>query len=359
MALQGLQNYTFPLTLLGEVTINGDLNAKDIYVSGLVNGAGINTDILGTDNTWTGTNDFQDDAFYTGPNPPSSFFDMMTKLDIDNAAAAYNPLPTTNSWNVAPTFTNANPPVVPVINPVLIQTGPASGNILVGYTDMENIVTTNVNVNQNLTTKSNTFTGINTFSGTISADTTIVPSLLDPTLPQQAASKGYIDGKVELAGKSVIYQILTPGTYNFTDAALTGGSLANVGKIDYWLFSGSCGGASGAVVSGTLGNGNGVKGNIQLVVGTTADPAVVYTAQDTTVPSSTYLSVSNQLVAVADGACNLNGVLTAGVVGSTSMITQQGASANGQLAANNLLDYSNLLGTTTSAGGCLFVAYYI
>jgi len=96
-----------------------------------------------------------------------------------------------------------------------------------------------------------------------------------------------------------------------------------------------------------------------LVVGTTADPAVVYTVQDTTTPSSTYLSVSNQLIAVADGACNLNGVLTAGVVGTTSMVTQQGASANGQLGANNILDYGATLGTTTSAGGCLFVAYYI
>jgi len=359
MALQGLQNYTFPLTLLGEVTINGDLNAKDIYVTGLVNGAGISTDILGTDNTWTGTNDFQDDAFYTGVLAPSSFYDMMTKLDIDNAALAYNPLPTTNGWFLPPVFSNANPPALPIINPVLIQTGNAASNTLIGYTDMVNIATTDINVNQNLTTKSNTFTGVNTFSGTISADTTIVPSLLVPTLPQQAASKGYIDGKVELAGKSVIYEILTPGLYNFTDATLIGGSLENVGKIDYWLFSGSCGGASGSVVSGTLGNGNGVRGNILLSVGTIADPTVVYTAQNTDVPSTTSLSVSNQLVAVADGACNLNGVLTAGVVGSTSMVTQQGASANGQLAANNILDYGTILGTTTSAGGCLFIAYYI
>lgn len=357
MALQGLQNYTFPLTLLGEVTINGDLNAKDIYVSGLVNGGGLSTNILGTDNTWTGTNDFQQAAFYTGVLAPSSFNDMMTKLDIDNAAAAYNPLPTANGWFLSPVFDI--PPTIPILNPVLIQKGNVSSNTLIGYTDMENIATTNINVNQNLTTKSNTFTGVNTFSGTISADTTIVPSLLDPILPQQAASKGYIDGKVELAGKSVIYEILTPGVYNFTDAELIGGSLANVGKIDYWLFSGACvAQASGSVVSGTLGNGNGIHGNIQLVVGTTTDPAVVFTAQ-ASAPSTTSLSVSNQLVAVAAGACNLNGVVVPGVVGSTSMVTQQGTSANGQLAANNILDYSNLLGTATSEGGCLFVAYYI
>lgn len=359
MALQGLQNYTFPLTLLGEVTINGNLNAKDIYVTGVVNGGGISTNILGEDNTWTGTNDFQQVAFYTGVLAPSSFYDMMTKLDIDNAALAYNPLPTTNSWILPPIFANAAPPELPIINPVLIQTGNASGNILIGYTDMVNIAT-DINVNQNITTRANTFSGVNTFSGTISADTTIVPSLLDPTLPQQAASKGYIDGKVELAGKSVIYEILTPGTYNFTDATLTGGSLANVGKVDFWLFSGAClAQASGSVVSGTIGNGNGVRGNIQLVVGTTTDPATVYTVQDTTVPSSTYLSVSNQLIAVADGACNLNGTVVPGVVGSTTMVTQQGASANGQLAVNNILAQEPILGTATTAGGCLFVIYYI
>jgi len=141
---------------------------------------------------------------------------------------------------------------------------------------------------------------------------------------------------------------------------LAGGSLVNVGKIDFWLFSGAClAQASGSVVSGSIGNGNGLRGNIQLVVGTTTDPATVYTVQDTTVPSTSSLSVSNQLVAVADGACNLNGVVVPGVVGSTSMVTQQGASANGQLAANNVLDYGTALGTTTSAGGCLFVIYYI
>jgi len=355
MALQGLQNYTFPLTLLGEVTINGNLNAKDVYVSGTLTGTGISGNILAADNTWTGTNDFQNVTTYTGTSLNTSELNMLTKGDIDDIVTNYSPLGLSGeaaNWAVAPVFSNANPPTVPV------QTlAPFPGNILPGYTDMVNIITpllTDITKNE-----TNTFTGINTFSGTIQADTTVVPSLLEPTLAQQAASKGYIDGKVELAGKSVIYQLTTPGTYSFTGANLVNGTLANIGKIDYWLFSGSCGGASGAVVSGTIGNGNGTRGSIVLTIGTVADPAVVETSQDTNVPSSTYILVSNQRVGSALGACNLNGVLTPGVIGTTTMPSNQGLSADGQLAANNALDYSNLLGTTTSAGGCLFVLYYI
>lgn len=349
MALQGLQNYTFPLTLLGEVTVNGNLNGKDIYVSGVVTGVGISNDLLPTNNTWTGTNDFQDAASYTGASPATNN-DMLTKKDITDSIAAYTPLGLNNLWLVPPVFSNANPPTVPV------QTFfPIQGNVIPGYTDMTNIVPPLLT---NICPNDNTFSGINTFSGTIQVDSTVVPSLLEPTLPQQAASKGYVDGRVELAGKSVMFQITTPGLYNFSSANLTNGTLANVGKIDYWLFSGSCGGASGAVVSGTIGNGYGTRGSILLSVGTTADPAVVYTDQNQA-PSTSYLAVSQEVVSNALGACNLNGVLTPGVTGPTSTVTGQGLSANGQLAANNLLDYSNLLGTTTSAGGCLFVAYYI
>lgn len=352
MALVGLQNYTLPLTLLGEVTVNGDLNCKDIYVSGTVTGAGISANILAQDNTWTGTNDFQDDAFYTGLNAAVNDGDMLTKQDIDDIVTGYDPLGLDNDWLLSPTFSNANPPTLPVQSLV-----PSAINQYLGYTDMVNsVAAVFTDITQNDT---NTFSGANTFSGTIQADNTIVPSLLDPTLPQQAASKGYIDGKVELAGKVVIYQILVPGTYNFEAANLVNGTLANVAKIDYWLFSGSCGGASGSVVSGTIGNGNGNRGSLILTIGTTADPAVVVTSQDQNTVSSTYLTVTNATVACADGACNLNGVLTPGNIGVTSTLSSQGLSASGQLAANNILDYSNLLGTTTSAGGCLFVVYYI
>lgn len=344
MALEGLQNYTRPLTLLGEVTINGDLNAKDVYVNGIITGAGISTNILDTDNTWTGTNDFQADTFYTGVDAIAEDTDMLTKLDIDDAVIAYNPLPTDNTWLLSPTFSNANPPVLPTLG----ASNPA--NALVGYVDMVTEGTsTDVNLTQNAT---NTWTGTNTFNAFVG----VAPAspLEVPALAQNPASKAYIDGKIEVAGKAVTFVITTPGTYNFGNA-----NVSAIGKIDYILFSGSCGGTnSGAVVSGTIGNGVALNGSLQLFVGTIADPAIVYTVQDLTVPSSTQFLVSNIVLASAIGACNLNGTVVPGIVGTTTYGALLGFSADGR-PADNLLAYSNLLGTTTSAGGCVFVAYYI
>jgi len=343
MALDGLQNYTRPLVLLGEVTINRDLNAKDVYVSGTILGAGLSTDILGTDNTWTGTNDFQNDTFYTGTDPIVDDTDMLTKEDINDAVILYDPLPTDNTWLLAPTFSNANPPILPtlgVLNP---------SNALIGYVDMVAVGdSTDVDLTKNAT---NTWTGTNTFTAFVGVD--LFSPLENPTLPQNPASKAYIDGKIEVAGKAVTFVVTTPGSYNFANA-----NIGAIGKIDYMLFSGSNSQDSGAVVTGTIGNGISLNGSLQLIIGTTADPAVVYTTQDLTVPSSTQFLVAGITVASAVGACNLNGTLVPGIVGPTTYFTVPGFSADGR-QADNLLTYSNLLGTTTSAGGCVFVAYYI
>jgi len=343
MALAGLQNYRRPLTLLGEMTVNGDFNAKNVFVSGTITGAGISTDILATDNTWTGTNDFQNDTFYTGTDPPVNDTDMLTKLDIDDAVLAYNPLPTANEWLISPTFSNANPPVVPQVG------APVPTNILLGYNDMVSAgVSNSADLTKNAT---NTWTGINTFTGFVG----VAPAspLEVPTALQNPASKAYIDGKIDVAGKAVTFVITTPGVYNFANA-----NIGAIGKIDYMLFSGSNGQDSGAVVSGTIGNGLALNGSLQLTIGTVADPAVVYTVQNASVPSSTQFVVSTKVVASAIGACNLNGVLVPGIVGPTTYGSIMGTCSAGR-QADNLLAYSNLLGTTTSAGGCVFVAYYI
>lgn len=343
MALAGLQNYAQPLTLLGDVFIAGDFNAKDVYVSGTVTGAGISSDILGTDNTWIGTNDFQNDTFYTGTDPPIGDTDMLTKEDIDDAVILYDPLSTANEWLIAPTFSNANPPVLP-------QTGaPVPANILLGYNDM----VSNGNLNDADLTKNatNTWTGQNTFTGFVGID--LFSPLEVPTALQNPASKAYIDGKIAVAGKAVTFVITTPGVYDFANV-----NIGAIGKIDYMLFSGSNGQDSGAVVSGTIGNGLGLNGSLLLTIGTVADPAVVYTVQDSTVPSTTQFLVSSKVVASAIGACNLNGALVPGIVGPTTYFSIMGTCSDGR-QADNLLAYSNLLGTTTSAGGCVFVAYYI
>ena len=342
MSLQGLQNYTQPLTLLGNVTINGDFNTKNVYVTGQVTGAGISTNILATDNTWTGTNDFRDITSYTGIDGAIDN-DMLTKGDIDDAVLGYNPLPQNQTWSLSPTFSNANPPVLPTAG----ATAPST--ILTGYNDMISVIGASpIDLTKNAT---NLWSGTNTFTNFVGVS--VGSPLLLPSDPQNPVSKTYIDGKIEVAGKALTYVITTPGTYNFANA-----NIANIGKIEYWLFSGSCGGSSGAVVSGTIGNGCGLNGSLLLTIGTTADPATSYTSQDASLPSSTQFLVSNQVVGSAFGACNLNGVITAGIKGNTTYGSIMGLSANGRVG-DNILSYSNVLGTSTSGGGCVFIAYYL
>jgi len=341
MSLQGLQGYTQPLVLNAETTINGTLNAKNIYISGTLTGGGISTNILGTDNTWTETNDFQNITTYTGVDAPTGT-DETTKLDVDTAVAGYNPLIINNEWGtLPPTFANAIPPSVPTFTGSLINL-----NDFYSYLSMTNYVSANPS---SLLTTANTFVGTQTFTTFCGVPTT---QLLVPQLINQPASKAYIDGKIEVGGKCLTYTILTPGSYNFANA-----NRANIAKIDFWLFSGSCGGYSGSVVSGTIGNGCGLNGSLLLNIGTTADPSVVYT-DTTALPSTTNFLVSNVKVGVAVGACNLNGVLQGGSIGKPDYNGSGGLSCAG-LLGNNYLANGSQLGTSTSAGGAIFVAHYI
>lgn len=342
MSLGGLQNFTQPLVLNGATTINGTLNAKNIYISGLLTGAGISTDILNTDNTWTGHNDFTLATNYTGVDAPV-LTDLTTQQDVDDAVVAYDPLITNNEWGLlAPTFSNAVPPSVPVF-----VGSPINLTALYSYISMQNY--TGGNPSSALTI-SNTWSGTQTFNAFVG----VAPAsqLENPTATAEPASKAYIDAKIEAAGKTLTFTISTAGNYTFANI-----NRANVAKIDYWLFSGSCGGYSGSVVSGTIGNGNGVNGSLFLQVGTTADPAVVYT-DTTALPSTTYMLVNNYKVGVALGACNLNGVVQGGTSGVADLGGVNGLSCSGILG-NNPLANGALLGTATSVGGVILVAYFI
>jgi hypothetical protein len=341
MSLQGFQDYTQPLVLNGEVTINGTLNAKNVYVSGIITGSGISTNILATDNVWSGTNDYQDVVSYTGVASVGAT-DLIQKDDVDNAVAGYDPLSLNNLWTAIPTFSNVDPPSVPPIAGAVVI--PAD---LYSYTSMTNYTTAN---SSGILSANNTFSGTQDF--TLFAGVGI-PQLEIPTALQQPASKAYVDGKIEVAGKTLTYTITTAGTYSFI-----GINRANIAKIDFWLFGGSCGGYSGAVVSGTIGNGLGANGSLVLNVGTTADPSVVVTTQDKTTPSSTYLTVSSVVVGGAGGACNLNGTVVGGNILTNDYGGVNGLSIGGVNGASALA-YSTILGTGTSAGGAIFVAQYI
>lgn len=342
MSLQGLQGFTQPLVLNGETTITGTFNAKNIYISGLLTGAGISTDILNTDNTWTEENDFTNITTYTGLDAPVGT-DLTTKLDADTAVAGYNSLLTDNEWGLlAPVFDNAIPPSVPTF------TGsPINLNDIYSYLSMQNY--TGANPSSSLTS-SNTWTGTQTFSSFVGVLNGSPEE--DPTSAFQPASKAYIDAKIEVAGKVLTYTITTPGTFSFV-----GVNRANIAKIDYWLFSGSCGGFSGAVVSGTIGNGSGSSASLLLTIGTTADPSVVF-ADTTALPSTTMLTSSNVKLGVALGACNLNGTLQGGQIGTSDYGGVNGLSVSGALG-NNVLAYGSQLGTSTSAGGAIFLAHFI
>jgi len=345
MSLSGLQNYTQPLSLLGPVTIKRNFNAKDLYVNGTLTGSGISSNILVTDNTWDGSNNFTNTTSYTGSSQAVGS-DLVIKQDVDNLITSYNsganrPTITNNIWNGVATFSNVNPPSVPLSS--------VSSTKLVGFSEMVNYIQTQPILPSGI---SNNITGNNQF--TLNPSVSNIPSLLIPTLNNQLASKIYVDSRLEVAGKTLTYNITTPGSYNFEYI-----NRANIAKIEFILFGGSYNGThSGAMWSGTIGNANGSFASLFLRVGIKNDTTNYSTYSATGVASNTYLSVSNTLVGVAGGACLLNGVAQAGqdtqsANGITGTLTCKGKSG-----ADNLCKYSNLLGTLTSTGGAILIAYY-
>ncbi len=340
MSVNGLQNYTLPLTLLGDVTVKQDLNAKDIYINGTLTGTGASTNILITNNTWTGTNTFNNVTSYTGSNPAVND-DLVTKKDVDDLATAYNPIPTDNIWNGTAIFTNANPPIVPLAS--------VSGSKLVGYSEMVSYIQSQPLLPSGT---SNTLTGNNTF--TINPRFTNIPSLLIPTLDNQIASKAYVDGMIEVSGKTLTYTITVPGSYNFNFV-----NRSNIAKIEFILFGGSYFGTqSGSMWSGTVGNGNGSFSNVLLRIGIKDDPTNYKAVNATDVASNTYITVNRSVIGVAAGACRLANTPTPGgeILPDNSMTGT--LICKGKSGAANICAYSNILGTLTSAGGAILIAYY-
>jgi len=347
MSLGGLKYYTQPLSLIGDVTIKENLNAKNVYVNGILTGGGISTNILGTDNTWTGTNQYNNTTSYTGSTyPVTNNNDLTNKNDVDDLATSYNsgalnPTLTNNTWTGTTTWNNLLPPTVPYFS------SPAN-NKLVGFSEMINYIQTYPTINNN---SSNDIRGSNTF--TLNPSVSNIPSLLIPTQDLQLASKAYVDAKIEVSGKTLTYTITTPGTYNFSFI-----NRANIVGIEFILFGASYGGAlSGSVYSGKIGNANGIYNSLFLSVGT-KNPTTNYSSYNDGIVSNTYLKVGNEYVGIAGGACLLNGISVPGsIISSTNSITGTGT-CNGR-SGDNLFKYSNILGTTTSNGGAILVAYYI
>lgn len=340
MSIEGLQNYTLPLSLLGQVTIENNLNTRNVFVNGTLTGTGISDDILSKDNTWTGTNDYTNTTFYSGISFPTNNNQLTTKLNADNLVSSYNPAITNNFWNGLATFSSGN---------VSVPNTSVSDNKLLNKTQCDNFVD---NFQTIPSSSSNEFTGNNQFTNNMQVSN--IPALLIPTLDNQLASKTYVDARIEVSGKTLTYTITTPGTYNFDFI-----NRANIAGIEFTLFGGSVGGnISGVVYSGNIGNANGQFSSLFLQVGIKNDPTVYTSAPPITAPANTYLKSGNEFVGIAGGAFIFQGNVQEGVIyGFNSQLTANCITSSVRFGSN-LFAYSNILGTTTSAGGAIFVVYY-
>lgn len=338
MSIEGLQNYTLPLSLLGQVTIENNLNTRNVFVNGTLTGTGIGDDILSRDNTWTGTNDYTNTTFYSGSSFPANN-ELTTKINADSLVSSYNPAITNNFWNGLATFSGS----------VSVPTSAVSNNKLLNKTQCDNFVDNFQTIPSSV---SNIFTGNNQFINNIQVSN--VPSLLVPTLDNQLASKVYVDARIEVSGKTLTYTILTPGSYNFDFI-----NRSDIIGIEFLLFGGSVNNnTSGAMYSGKIGNANGQFSSLFLQVGVKDDVVDRTSIPPITGPANTYLKSGNEFVGAAGGAYILNQVAQPGLIyGFNSNLTATGATI-GRINGSNLFAYSNILGTTNSDGGAIFVAYF-
>ena len=342
MSLSGLQNYPYPLTLNGFTTIKEDLNTDNIYINGTLTGAGYSDDILPTNNVWDGENDFTNTTTYTGAVVAGDL-DLLNKTDIDNGFLNYNPLILDNTWTAVPDF---------VFN-CFIPDAPTSDTSLVSYSSLQTLITENPN--NGILVENNVFTGTDSFTNDFACETVILPVNLN-----DATIKAYVDGAIEVAGNTLTYTLNAPNTiYNFSNI-----NRANIAKIDYILFGGSCDGNSGSIVTGCIGNACGDFQNAKLTIGNINNPATVYTDSSETAGGTT-LEVADDVIAGAGGACNLNGVQISGIpypppTGLNGQpFYQNGFSYLGNTAGDNLFTNGNGLGTATSGGSAIFIAHYI
>ena len=339
MSIAGLQNYTESLSLLGSITVKNNLNTRNVFVNGTLSGSGISSNILSKNNVWTGTNTYTNTTTYSGPISPIDDNDLTIKQDVDNLVASYNPLPTDNFWNGRATFSGT----------VTTPNTSVSDNKLLNATQCDNFIANFQTIPGSI---SNTFSGNNQFNNNITVQN--IPSLLIPTLDNQLASKVYVDSKIEVSGKTLTYTVLTPGSYNFDFV-----NRDNIIGIEFLLFGGSVNNThSGAMYSGKIGNGNGQISSLFLKVGIKDDVLNRSSIPPIDSPSNTYIKSGYEYLGVAGGAYILNGNAQPGQLYGFSSDLTANIATFGRANAPNIFAYSNILGTTNSNGGAIFVAYY-
>ena len=316
MSIRSIDGLKQPLTLNGDVDFLETLSCKDIYVSGTITGAGYDDAILAKDNTWTGVNNFTNgltSSDTTAPIPAN----YIRKDVADQTATDYNPLGVDNGWAGNPTFSVENPSV-----PGGGGTAVAGDTDLVNYQDLQYSLSTLTSP----LTQDNTFTGTNDFTGGEAKLVTIVPNGED-----QIASKAYVDGVIEVAGKTLTYSFTAPGQYKIAQPAQPVG---NIARIDCLIYSagvqlqetGAMGFTPG-FQSVSVGNGNLDISSYVINVGQYLTSATTLTDSTTSadllaLPNSSSVTWKGQIIACVAGAYIDNTTGVAVAVQSASILGQ-------------------------------------
>ncbi len=320
MSIRSINGLKQPLTLNGDVDFLETLSCKDIYVSGTITGAGYDDAILAKDNTWTGTNDFTGgltSSDLTAPIPAN----FIRKDVADQTATDYNPTDHDNNWAGNATFSVENPSV-----PGSGGTAVAGDENLVNYQDLQYSLSQIVSP----LAQNNTFTGTNDFTGGEAKVVTIVPNGED-----QIASKAYVDGVIEVAGKTLTYSFTAPGQYKISQPAQP---IGNIARIDCLIYSAGVQlqqtasvGSTPGFQSVSVGNGNLDISSYVINVGqyqtSFTQMSSTTSADILALPNSSSVTWKGQIIACVGGAyIDMNSGL---MVQSKSLIGEQQAVQQG------------------------------
>lgn len=285
MSARKIINLAQPLVLNGEVDFLRDLSCRDVQVSGTITGGGITDDILGDDNTFTGKNDFSNTLTTSDITDPIGN-KMLRKDKLDALAAAYTSVDLDNAWGRA-AFSNAvNNPTIPANSAGHIL----ADNVISSLGDLNEYISQT----QNPLDKDNTFTGENDF---IAGESKIVTAV--STIDDQAVSKQYVDGVIEIAGKTLTFSFNTPGSHKITPPPQPIGTIV---KIDILMYgAGATGGGLSyypAFNSFSIGDGNDNIPSFVLWVGEaqTGLPLLSAYASADVLPNNTYLTYAGKVM---------------------------------------------------------------
>ena len=369
MSIKGLDGFSTALELNGEIEFSRNLEVNDIYVNGtIIGGGGIDKNVLITDNTWTGTNDFQNTFDISKAQTLLSTVednDLIKKSYADAVVSAYDPLSNDNVWNGVATFSTSNP-VVPDYD------SSQSDNTLMNL----NSLNAEIASYDPYIATDNTWTGINDFQGgSISQAGGILP--LDNE--KSALTKSFTDGLLDIAGKTLTYSFTTAGLYPITPPDRPLGKIA---RIDCLMYAGGVNGTGGATntpyaiggafTSFSIGNVANSLGSIIVKVGsaeTVAPYLADYGGNVENLPNTSYVKTTSnsqstsipysQMIGGVYGLHILNDKTTPVYGGSLSPIGMISVPDGTYLTSSFFYNSARNVGLPASTGRVDVIVHYI